>query len=39
VIQMVHLLLGILAVGIGQLAAARGRKSSAIREQQPSGAA
>jgi len=36
VIQVVHLLLGILAVGIGQIAAARWRNSSAIREQQPS---
>jgi len=39
VIQVVHLLLGILAVGIGQIAAARWRNSSAIREQQPSRAA
>ena len=39
VIQVVHLLLGILAVGIGQIAAARWRKSSAIREEQPSRAA
>ena len=39
VIQVVHLLLGILAVAIGQIAAARGRKSSAIREEQPSSAA
>jgi hypothetical protein len=35
VIQVVHLLLGILAVGIGQIAAARGRNSGAIREAQP----
>jgi hypothetical protein len=39
VIQVVHLLLGILAVGIGQIAAARWRNSSAIREEQPSRAA
>jgi hypothetical protein len=39
VIQVVHLLLGILAVGIGQIATARWRKSSAIREAQPSSAA
>src|SRR5262245_40507932 len=38
VIQVVHLLLGILAVGLGQIAAARWRNSSAIREGQPSGA-
>jgi hypothetical protein len=36
VIQVVHLLLGILAVGIGQIAAARWRNSSAIRKEQPS---
>ena len=39
VIQVVHLLLGILAVGIGQIATARGRNSSAMREEQPSRAA
>jgi hypothetical protein len=39
VIQVVHLLLGILAVGIGQIAAARWRNSSALREEQPSSAA
>ena len=39
VIQVVHLLLGILAVGIGQIAAARWRNSSAIRQEQPSQAA
>jgi hypothetical protein len=39
VIQVVHLLLGILAVAIGQIAAARWRNSSAIRQQQPSRAA
>ena len=39
VIQVVHLLLGILAVGIGQLAAARWRNSSALREEQLSRAA
>jgi hypothetical protein len=39
VIQVMHLLLGILAVGIGQIAAARWRDSSAIREEQPSRAA
>jgi hypothetical protein len=39
VIQVVHLLLGILAVGIGQIATARWRNSSAIREEQPSRAA
>ena len=39
VIQVVHLLLGILAVGVGQIAAARWRNSSTIREEQPSRAA
>jgi hypothetical protein len=39
VIRVVHLLLGILAVGVGQMAAARGRNSSAVREEQPSAAA
>ena len=39
VIQVVHLLLGILAVGVGQLAAARGRNSSAVREEALSSAA
>jgi len=39
VIQVVHLLLGILAVGIGQIAAARWRNRSAIRQEQPSRAA
>ena len=39
VIQVVHLLLGILAVGVGQIAAARWQKSSALREAQPSSAA
>ena len=39
VIRVVHLLLGILAVGVGQIAAARWRNSSAIREEQPSRAA
>ena len=39
VIQVVHLLLGILAVGMGQFAAARWRNSGAIREEQPSRAA
>jgi hypothetical protein len=39
VIQVVHLLLGILAVGIGQIAVARWRNNSAIREAQPSRAA
>ena len=38
-IQVVHLLLGILAVGAGQIAAARWRNSSTIREEQPSNAA
>src|SRR6266498_2711759 len=33
------LLLGLLAVGIGQIAAARWRNSSALREEQPSRAA
>src|ERR1041384_1821493 len=33
VIQVVHLLLGILAVGIGQIAVARWRNSGAIREE------
>jgi len=36
VIKVVHLLLGILAVGMGQIAAARWRSSSAIRKEQPS---
>jgi hypothetical protein len=35
VIQVVHLLLDIVAVAIGQIAAARWRNSSAIREEQP----
>jgi hypothetical protein len=39
VIQVVHLLLGILAVGVGQIAVARWRKSSSLREAQPSTAA
>jgi len=39
VIQVVHLLLGILAVGIGQIATARWRNSSAMGEGQPSSAA
>jgi len=39
VIQVVHLLLGILAVGIGQIAAARSRNRSALRQEQPSRAA
>jgi hypothetical protein len=39
VIQVVHLLLGMLAVGVGQIAAARWRNSSTIREEQPSRAA
>ena len=39
VIKVVHLLLGILAVGMGQIAAARWRSSSAIRKEQPSRAA
>lgn len=39
VIQIVHLLLGILAVGVGQVAAARRRNSGALREGQPSSAA
>ena len=39
VIQVVHLLLGILAVGMGQIAAARWRNSSALRQEQPSRAA
>ena len=34
-IQVVHLLLGILAVGMGQIAVARRRTGSAIREEQP----
>ena len=38
VIQVVHLLLGILAIGVGQIAAARGRSGSAVRGEQPSGA-
>jgi hypothetical protein len=37
-IQVVHLLLGILAVGVGQVATARWRNSSTLREEQPSGA-
>ena len=36
VIRVLHLLLGILAVGLGQIAAARWRNSSALREEQPS---
>ena len=36
VIKVVHLLLGILAVGVGQSAVARGRNSSAMPEEQPS---
>ena len=39
VIQVVHLLLGILAVGMGQVAAGRRRNSSAVREEQTSTAA
>ena len=39
VIQVVHLLLGILAVGIGQIAAARWRKGRPMREAQSSTAA
>jgi len=39
VIQVVHLLLGILAVALGQIAAARWRNSRAIRQEQPSRAA
>ena len=39
VIQVVHLLLGMLAIGVGQMAAARWRKSGAIGEGQPSSAA
>ena len=39
VIQVVHLLLGILAVWTGQLAATRWRTSSALRQEQPSRAA
>jgi hypothetical protein len=39
VIQVVHLLLGILAVGLGQIAAARGRKGSAMHPEQPISAA
>jgi hypothetical protein len=39
VIQVLHLLLGILAVGIGQIAAARWRNSSALPKEQPSRAA
>jgi hypothetical protein len=33
VIQVVHLLLGMLAIGVGQFAATRGRKSSTVREE------
>ncbi len=36
VIQVLHLLLGLLAVGLGQRVAARGRKSSPMRQEQPS---
>lgn len=39
VIQVMHLLLGILAVGTGQIAATRWRNSSALRQEQPSRAA
>lgn len=36
VIKVVHLLLGIAAMGVGQNAAARWRNSSPVREEQPS---
>lgn len=36
VIRVVHLLLGLLAVRLGQIAAARRRDSSAMRQEQPS---
>jgi hypothetical protein len=36
VIEVVHLLLGMLAVGVGQSAAAHGRKSSPMPQEQPS---
>ena len=36
VIQVIHLLLGVLAVGLGQISAARARNGAAIREEQPS---
>jgi hypothetical protein len=39
VIEVAHLLLGVLAVGVGQLAAARGRNSSAMRQEQTTQAA
>ena len=39
VIQAVHLLLGVLAVGMGQAAAARWQNSGAVRDKQPSSAA
>ena len=33
VIQVIHLLLGVLAIGIGQISAARARNTSAAREE------
>jgi hypothetical protein len=39
VIEVVHLLLGVLAVAIGQIVAGRARNSSAAREERPSQAA
>jgi len=39
VIQVIHLLLGVLAVGIGQISAARARITSAAHEEQLSRAA
>jgi hypothetical protein len=39
VIQVIHLLLGVLAVGLGQISAARARNGAALREERPSRAA
>jgi hypothetical protein len=39
VIQVVHLLLGVLAVGVGQIATARWRNSSPMHKEQPSSVA
>jgi hypothetical protein len=36
VIEVIHLLLGVLAIGVGQRAAARGRRRSAPGQEQPS---
>lgn len=39
VIEVLHLLLGVLAIGVGQAAAARGRSGVAVRQEQASRAA